>query len=81
MIFLVCFNTIFNYISAISWRPVLVVEEAGDPRGEPSAMGKQLLNFITAAASRVHPFCNLQSQAWTHIVLVTGLYELLDPAT
>jgi len=27
------------------------------------------------------PFCNLQSRAWTHAVLVIGLYELLDPAT
>jgi hypothetical protein len=26
-----CFNTTFNNISAISWRPVLVVEEAGVP--------------------------------------------------
>jgi hypothetical protein len=29
--------------------------------------------------SRVHPFCNLQSWAQTHAVLVIGLYELLDP--
>ena len=27
-----CFNTPFNNISAISWQPVLVVEEAGVPR-------------------------------------------------
>jgi hypothetical protein len=27
-----CFNAIFSNISAISWRPVLVVEEAGVPR-------------------------------------------------
>ena len=26
-------------------------------------------------------FCNLQSWAWTHAVLVIGLYELLDPTT
>jgi hypothetical protein len=25
-----CFNATFNNISAISWRPVLVVEEAGE---------------------------------------------------
>ena len=24
---------------------------------------------------------NLQSRAWTHTVLVIGLYELLDPVT
>jgi hypothetical protein len=40
-------------------------------------MGKQLVSFIFAAASRVHPFCNLQSQARTHTVLVIYLYELL----
>jgi hypothetical protein len=37
------FNTTFSNISAISWRPVLVVEEAA----EPPTMGKQLVNFIT----------------------------------
>jgi len=26
-----CFNATFSNISAISWRPVLVVEEAGVP--------------------------------------------------
>jgi hypothetical protein len=26
-----CFNATFNNISALSWRPVLVVEEAGVP--------------------------------------------------
>jgi hypothetical protein len=34
-----------------------------------------------SAASRVHPFCNLQSRAQTHSVLGIGLYELLDPTT
>ena len=29
VIFFVCFNATFNNISAISWRPVLVEEEAG----------------------------------------------------
>jgi hypothetical protein len=28
-----CFNATFSNISAISWRPVLVVEEAGVPAG------------------------------------------------
>jgi hypothetical protein len=31
--------------------------------------------------SRVHPFCNLQSRARTHAVLVIGLYELLGNLT
>ena len=30
VIFCVCFNATFNNISAMSWRPVLVVEEAGE---------------------------------------------------
>jgi hypothetical protein len=40
----------------MSWRPVLVMEEAG----VPPTMGKQLTNLSLVAASRVHPFCNLQ---------------------
>jgi hypothetical protein len=34
-----------------------------------------------AAASRAHPFCNLQNRARTHVVLVIGLYELLGVNT
>ena len=77
------FNATFNNISDISWRPVLVVEEAGVP-GENHAptMGKQLVNFIRhAATSRVHPFRNLQKWGRTHAVVVIGLCELLDPTT
>ena len=59
------FNATFSNISAISWRPVLVVEEAGLP-GENH---------------RLYPFCNLQSRARTHAVSVKGLYELLANAT
>jgi hypothetical protein len=44
-------------------------------------MGKQLVNFVIATASRVHPFCNLQSRARTHAVLVIDLYELLGNPT
>jgi hypothetical protein len=33
------FNATFNNISAISWRPVLVMEDSG----EPPTMGKQLV--------------------------------------
>jgi hypothetical protein len=37
---------------------------------------------LTMAASRVNPFCNLQSRARTHAVLAIGLYELLgNPIT
>jgi hypothetical protein len=51
---LICFlvfNATFSNISAISWRPVLVVEEAGVDHGQ--ATGKL---YHLAAASRVHPF-------------------------
>jgi hypothetical protein len=39
-------------------------------------MGKQLISVITYVVSRVHRglFCNLQSWARTHAVLVIGLY-------
>ena len=76
-----CFNATFSNISAISWRPVLVVEEAGVP-GEnhrPWASNWSTLSLVTA--SRVHPFCNLQNRARTHAVLVIGLYELLGNPT
>jgi len=55
-------NATFSNISAISWRPVLVMEEAGVP-GEnhrPWARNGQTLSLETA--SRVHPFCNLHSR-------------------
>jgi hypothetical protein len=50
-------------------------------RREPPTMGKQLVNIITSTASQMHPFCNLQSRARTHTVLVIGVYELLGNAT
>jgi hypothetical protein len=49
------FNVTFSNISAISWRPVLVVEEARVPR-EPPTMGKQLVNFITCGCESSAPF-------------------------
>ena len=51
-------------------------------RREPPTMGKQLVNFITCGCeSSAHFFCNLQSRARTHAVLVIGLYELLGNST
>jgi hypothetical protein len=47
------FNATFSNISAISWWPVLVVEEAGR---EPPTMGKQLVNFITCGCKSSAPF-------------------------
>ena len=58
-----------------------MVEEAG-VRGEnhrPWASNWQILSLATV--SRVHPFCNLQTRARTHAVLVIGLYELLGNPT
>ena len=40
-----CFNATFSNISAISWRPVLVVEETRVPR-QPPTIGKQVVNLI-----------------------------------
>jgi hypothetical protein len=40
-----CFNATFSNISAISWRPVLLVEEARVP-GQPPTIGKQVVHFI-----------------------------------
>jgi hypothetical protein len=50
-------------------------------RIEPPTMGKQLVTLSLAAASRVHLFCNSQSRARTHVILVIGLYELLGNPT
>ena len=74
------FNVTLNNISTIPWLPVLVVEEAGIP-GENHRFGQATGKLYHAVASRVHPFCNLQSRARTHAVLVIGLYELLGNPT
>ena len=50
------FNVTFSNISAISRRPVLVVEKARSIQREPPAMGKQLLNFITCGFESSAPF-------------------------
>ena len=47
-----CLNATFNNISDISWRPVLVVEEAV----EPPTMGKQLVSFSTCGCEYSAPF-------------------------
>jgi len=74
-------NTSFSNISTLSWRPVLVVEEAGVP-GVTSDHG-QATGKLYHLRLRVEctSFCNLQSRARTHAVLVIGLYELLDNPT
>ena len=73
-------NTTFSNISAISWRPVLVVEEAGIPgttdHGQATGKLYHLRLWVECTL-----FCNLQSRARTHAVLVIGLYELLGNPT
>ena len=78
----IVFNTTFSNISAISWRPVLVVEEAGVPR-ENHRPYRQTTDKLYHLRLRVECtlFCNLQSRARTHAVLVIGLYELLGNPT
>ena len=71
------FNATFSNISAISWRPVLVVEEAAIPGENHRPWASNWYTLSLAAASRVHPFCNLQSRARTHAILVIGLYACL----
>jgi len=63
-------------LSAISWRPVLVVEEAGENPDHGQATGK--LYHLRVECTL---FCNLQSRRRTHAVLVIGLYELLGNPT
>ena len=75
------FKATFRNISAISWRPVLVVEEVGVPGENHRPWARNFLMLSLAAASRVPPFCSLQSQVRTHAVLVIGLYELLGNPT
>jgi len=65
---LIVFNATFSNISAISWRPVLMVEEAEYSErttDHGQATGKLL---SLANASRVHPFCNIQNRTRTHVV-------------
>ena len=67
-----CFNTTFNNISAI-----MATSFSGggsrSTRREPPTMGKQLVNFIYLwLRVECTLFCNLQSRARTHAVLVIG---------
>ena len=75
------FNPTYSNISAIAWLPVLVMEEAGVPGESHRPRASNWYTLSLAAASRVHPFCTLQSRVRTHAVLVIGLYELLGNPT
>jgi hypothetical protein len=53
-----CFNATFSNISAISWRPVLVMEEAGVPEENHRPMSKPpgrvyILYITTPSPDRV----------------------------
>ena len=74
-------NATLSSTSAISWRPVLVVEEAGVP--ERTTDHGQAIGKLYHLRMRVECtlFCNLQSWARTHGVLLIGLYELLGSPT
>jgi len=50
------YNATFSNISAISWRPVLVVEEAEIPGENHRPWASNWWTLSIAAASRVHPF-------------------------
>ena len=54
-IWIMVFNATFSIISAISWRPVLVVEEGGVPGENHRPWGKQLVNFITCGCESSAP--------------------------
>ena len=72
-IYLLCFGATFSNISAISWRPVLVLvmEEARVP-GENHRPWASNWQTLSLANQRVQCtlFCNLQSWVRTHAVLV-----------
>ena len=81
MIWFLVFNTTLSNISTISWRPVLVVEKPEYPErttDHGQATGKHYHLRLRVECTL---FCNLQSWAWTHAVLVIGLYELLGNPT
>jgi hypothetical protein len=74
LIWFILLNAIFSNISAISWRPVLVVKEAGEdhqPRASNCRTVK--LDHLRLRVERTL-YCNLQSLTRTNVVLVIGLY-------
>jgi len=81
-ILFIVFNATFSNISAISWRPALVVwkkpeyPERTIDHGQATGKLYHLRLWVECTF-----FCNLQSRALTHAVLVIGLYELLGNPT
>ena len=77
LIWFIVLNVTFSNISAISWRTVLVVEEKRTT-DHGQTTGKR---FHLRLWNECTLFCNLQSRARIHAVLVIGLYELLGNPT
>jgi hypothetical protein len=71
-----CFNATFSNISAMSWRPVLVLDERTTDHGQTTGKLYHLRLRVECTL-----FYNLQSRARTNAVLVIGLYELLGNPT
>jgi hypothetical protein len=74
-----CFNATFNQYFSYIMATSFIGGGSRSFRREPPTMGKQPVNCITCGCESSAPFCNLQSRAQTHAVLVIGLYALLDP--
>jgi len=81
LIWFIVFNATFSNISVISWRPVLVVEEAEYP--ERTTDHEQATGKLYHLRVRVECtlLCNFQTRTLTHAVLVIGLYEVLGNPT
>ena len=62
----------------MAWQPVLVVEETGAPGENHCPTGKL---YHLRLRVKCTLFCNLQSQAGTHAVLVIGKCEVLSNPT
>ena len=78
---LLVFNATFNNIAAISWRSVLVVEEAGVSGENHQSRASTGKLYHLRLRVKCTLFCNVQSRAWTHAALVIGFYELLGNPT
>jgi len=74
-------NATFSNISAISWRPVLVVKQPEYPERTTEHEQATVKHYHLQLRVECTLFYNLQSWARTHAVLVIGLYELLGNPT
>ena len=76
-IWILVFNATFSNISAISWRPVLMVEEARVP-GESPTLGKRLVSLITCGCKSSAPLkFNFDGYKYNLTLLCTCNYQSL----